>query len=71
MASLIERELRQVWGVLQARMPHRTFNLEEVQVKGLRGIKDLRVALTYPVSVLAGPNGCGKTTVLLACACAY
>lgn len=33
MASLIERERRQVWGVLQARLPHRTFNLEEVPSK--------------------------------------
>ena len=70
-ASLINRELTQVWGALRAGKPHRSYNLEEVQLRNLRGIKDLRVAFDYPVSVLAGPNGCGKTTVLLACACAY
>ena len=29
------------------------------------------VPFSYPVSVLAGPNGCGKSTILFACACAY
>ena len=71
MPSLIDRELRGVWTALQARKPHRSFNLEEVQIRSFRGIKNLRVAFNYPVSVLAGPNGCGKTTVLLTCACAY
>ncbi len=42
-----------------------------VHIQGLRGIEDLRVAFGYPVSVLAGPNACGKSTVLLALACAY
>ena len=71
MPSLIDRELRRVWTALQAHKPHRSFNLEEVQIRSFRGIKNLRVAFNYPVSVLAGPNGCGKTTVLLTCACAY
>lgn len=70
-SSLINRELAQVWGALRASKPHRSFNLEEIQLRNLRGIKELRVAFDYPVSVLAGPNGCGKTTLLLACACAY
>ena len=71
MASLIKQELARVWEALRASKPHRSSHLEEVQLRNLRGIKDLRIALDYPVSVLAGPNGCGKTTVLLACACAY
>ena len=69
--SLIGTELKTVWNVLRASKPQRKFSLEEIQVKNFRGIKDLRVVLQSPVSVLAGANGCGKTTVLLAAACAY
>ena len=69
--SLIGAELEKVWNVLRAADPQRDFSLDEVRVRNFRGIKDLRVVLRYPVSVLAGGNGCGKTTVLLACACAY
>ena len=68
---LLERELRQVWDALRAQGIQRTNSLEEVRIRKLRGISDLRVSLDYPVSVLAGPNGCGKSTVLFACACAY
>lgn len=45
--------------------------LEDVVVSGIRGIENLRVSFNYPVVVLAGPNGCGKTTILNAAACAY
>ncbi len=45
--------------------------LDEVRIRNLRGIRDLRVRFSYPVSVLAGANGCGKSTVLSSCACAY
>ena len=45
--------------------------LDDVRLKGLRGIRNLRVAFDYPVSVIAGPNGGGKSTVLFACAAAY
>ena len=69
--SLIGAELEATWNVLRARKGERRFHLDEVQVRNFRGIKQLRVELRYPVSVLAGPNGCGKTTVLMACACAY
>lgn len=69
--SLIANELREVWDALRADNRSRDDSLSEVRVKRLRGIRDLRVPIEYPVSVLAGPNGCGKSTVLLACACAY
>ena len=69
--SLIANELRDVWDALRASNRSREDSLSEVRVKRLRGIQDLRVPIEYPVSVLAGPNGCGKTTVLFACACAY
>ena len=38
---------------------------------GMRGICNLQVEFNYPVSVIAGRNGSGKSTVLFAAACAY
>ena len=69
--SLITRELRQVWRALGASNVQRDERLTAVRIRELRGIWDIRFPLEYPVSVLAGPNGCGKSTVLFACACAY
>ena len=69
--SLIVRELQKVWEAMRASMPQRRDMLQEVRIRNFRGIRDLRVPFGYPVSVLAGPNGCGKSTVLFACACAY
>ena len=69
--SLVNRELRDVWRSLRASGVERRFGLYDVRIRNLRGIRDLRITFDYPVSVLAGPNGCGKSTVLFACACAY
>ena len=69
--SLIARELREVWDALRASNGHRQEALTAIRISRLRGIWDIRIPLEYPVSVLAGPNGCGKSTVLFACACAY
>ena len=49
-------------------MPH---FLEKATLTNIRGIGDLEVKFEYPVSVLAGSNGSGKSTVLLTAACAY
>lgn len=68
---LIDRQLQEVWDALRADNNRRDYALQSVRIKNLRGVRDLRVPFTYPVSVLAGPNGCGKSTVLFACACAY
>ena len=68
---MIARELREVWDALRASNGHREEALAAVRIRELRGIRDIRIPLEYPVSVLAGPNGCGKSTVLFACACAY
>ena len=69
--SLIARQLEEVWDALRASGDQRRHMLEEVRIRNLRGIRDLRVPFNYPVCVLAGPNGCGKSTVLFASACAY
>lgn len=67
----IERSLRKAWDQLRGKKPQLQDFLEEVTISGLRGIQDLRVPFTYPISVLAGPNGCGKSSVLFSLACAY
>ncbi len=65
------KQLQEVWDALRADNSRRDHALQSIRIRNLRGIQDLRVPFTYPVSVLAGPNGCGKSTVLFACACAY
>ena len=67
---LIDRELRDVRDALRANNRDREDALLEVRIRRLRSIDELRVSFEYPVSVLAGPNASGKSTVLFACACA-
>ena len=69
--SLIRRNFTQVWDQLRGKRPQLKQFLESVRISNLRGIADLQVNFSYPVTVVAGPNGCGKSTVLFACACAY
>ena len=69
--TLIAKQFEEVWNALRASSRERLNSLSEVRIRNLRGISDLRVPLEYPVCVLAGPNGCGKSTVLFACAYAY
>lgn len=68
---MIQKKLQKIWMHLQGRKPHMAHFLAQLRLIGIRGIQDLRVALDYPVSVIAGENGCGKSTVLTAAACAY
>ena len=51
--------------------PHMPHFLQEIQLDGIRGITQLRVSFEYPVSVVAGGNATGKSTILFAAACAY
>ena len=68
---MIEKRLRDLWDSLQGKKPHFRNFLHEVRLKNLRGIDELRVTFEYPVSVIAGGNASGKSTVLFAAACAY
>ena len=68
---MIERRVGDLWQQLQGKKPHLPHFLAEIHLQGIRGIDDLRVVLDYPVSVIAGGNASGKTTVLFAAACAY
>lgn len=56
---------------MQGKKPHLPHFLSEIRLDGIRGFKNLRVVFDYPVSVIAGGNTTGKSTVLFAAACAY
>ena len=68
---MLERRLNDLWGNLQGKKSHMPQFLAGVRLMGIRGIDDLRVVFDYPVSVIAGGNASGKSTVLFAAACAY
>ena len=65
------RIFQQIWDQLRTKKGQYAYFLEQVNIQQLRGITQLNLSFNYPVSVIAGPNACGKTTVLFACACAY
>ncbi len=68
---MLERRLEELWRNLQGKKPHLPHFLSEIRLDGIRGFKNLRVVFDYPVSVIAGGNTTGKSTVLFAAACAY
>ncbi len=61
-----ERRLAKWWGNDLTHFDYPQLRAIDVsgQSPGLRGITGLKVEFAYPVSVLSGPNGSGKTTVL-------
>ncbi len=65
------RIFHQIWDQLRVKKNRYSRYLEQLSIKQLRGISDLTVTFNYPVTVIAGPNASGKSTVLFACACAY
>ena len=67
----MQRRPGRLWDQLQGKKPHFRHFLAEIHLDGIRGIRDLRVRFDYPVSVIAGGNSSGKSTVLSAAACAY
>ena len=68
---MIERRLEELWRNLQGKKPHLPHFLLEIYLDGIRGFDSLRVMFDYPVTVIAGGNASGKSTVLFAAACAY
>jgi predicted ATPase len=45
--------------------------LRQITIKGIRGIQNATIDLKYPVTVLSGKNGCGKSSILQLASCAY
>ena len=68
---MLVRRLNDLWSNLQGKKRHMQQFLEGVSLSGIRGIDDLRVVFDYPVTVIAGGNATGKSTVLFAAASAY
>ncbi len=68
---MLKRQFESTWNQLRAKKAQLADYLDDVRIQNLRGISDLKLTFPYPVTVLAGPNACGKTTALLACACLY
>ena len=68
---MFQKNFSQVWDQLRAKKSSLTDFLENITIRHFRGIADLSVNIDFPVTVLAGANATGKTTVLLGCACAY
>ena len=67
----MNRIFRKTWDALQGKKPRFAEFLDRVTIRNLRGIAELEIPFAYPVSVLAGENCSGKSTVLFALACAY
>lgn len=66
-----KRRFEKVWNQLRGKKPHMKQFLDEVRLSGIRGFHEFGIRFNYPVSVIAGGNASGKTTVLFAAACAY
>ena len=68
---MIKSRLEELWGNLQGKKSHLAHFLSGICLDGIRGFDNLRVVFDYPVSVIAGGNTTGKSSLLFAAACAY
>ena len=75
---MADKKLRDLWDKVRRKRFDMQDFLTEVHLEGagdrpvgVRGVRDLRAKFNYPVSVIVGKNGSGKSTVLFAAACAY
>jgi predicted ATPase len=68
---MIKSRLEELWGNLQGKKAHLAHFLSGICLDGIRGFDNLRVVFDYPVSVIAGGNTTGKSSLLFAAACAY
>jgi len=68
---MLKKQFETVWNQLRAKKAQLPFYLDDVKLQRIRGMRDLKVSFPYPVTILAVPNACGKSTVLFACGCLY
>ena len=68
---MIDKRRQPLWHRLQSKKRQMPNFLTEMRLDGIRGFRDVRIVYDYPVSVVAGENASGKSTVLSAAACAY
>lgn len=66
--STIDKELRQWFSNDLSKALLKKIHLKEGR---LRGITELNVDFTYPITAFAGINGAGKSTILAMACCAY
>ena len=67
----MKKQFETTWAELRGSLPHTPHFLEAITIDGIRGLKKLNVSFSFPVSVIAGQNASGKSTVLFALSCAY
>lgn len=68
---MTDRRFRELWDSLQGQKAYLPHFLSGIVLDGIRGFNNLRVMFDYPVSVIAGGNTTGKSTIVKAAACAY
>lgn len=68
---MLKKQLEETWMALKAKQPYYKDYLDEISISGLRGLDKLTIRFPYSVSVIAGANAAGKSTILFAAGCAY
>lgn len=68
--SQTEKTLLKQWSASKYQ-PNTLKSIEIEGETGLRGIKKLQLEFKYPITVISGRNGCGKSTILALAALAY
>lgn len=64
----IKKELSKKWTTDYFKNKLKKITFKE---NGLRGVKNISINFNYPITVIAGTNGIGKTTILQTLACLY
>lgn len=63
-----KKELQKLWDTDKSYQKLASLKFNEI---GMRGIKNLEINFSYPITAIAGANGIGKTTVLQTIACLF
>ncbi|MEN5175109.1 hypothetical protein D3C73_824460 [compost metagenome] len=73
MTATHQRTLRRLGSKFVPAQRHSNFGrfLEAIHIRGIRGIGDLRLDFRFPVSVISGANGSGKSTFAHTALCVH